>query len=84
MEFVSQLISDPTSKNILTLLIFIIVMIVLYHVKYFVRCVRLLDMKHEASIHAIGKSLGNGFFDYYREKLNELTREYTFKTGKKL
>lgn len=82
MEFISKLIADPTVKNILTLLIFVLVAAIFFYIRYFLRRLNLLEMKHEATNYAIGKSFGNGYENYYIAKLNELKAEFIFKIGK--
>jgi hypothetical protein len=82
MDYIINLISDPNIDNILRFLITLLMIILLVNVRIILRRIRLSEFKHVATIHALSKSLGNGFLGYYKDKLHALIEEYNFKTGK--
>ena len=82
MENLVNIISNPTFDNVLRFAISAGLFVLIVQVRIIMRRIRLSEYKHIATIHALGKSLGNGFKDYYKEKLEDLIEEYNFKTGK--
>ena len=82
MDNIVNLISDAKFDNILRFLLTILMLALLVNVRIILRRIRLSEFKHVATIHALSKSLGNGFMEYYKDKLHALVEEYNFKTGK--
>jgi hypothetical protein len=82
MENLTNLISNPTLDNILRLVLSAGMTILIIQVRIILRRIRLSEFKHVAVVHALSKSLGNGFMDYYKGKLDEMIEEFNFKTGK--
>ncbi len=82
MEALSNLFSNPTLENILSFVLSAGVAVLMIQLRIIMRRIRLSEFKHIATIHALGRSLGNGFNEHYKTKLEDLIEEFNFKTGK--
>jgi hypothetical protein len=82
MENIINFISNPTLDNFMRFVLAGGMLLLLIQGRIILRRIKLSEFKHVATIHALSKSLGNGFIEYYRDKLESLIEEYNFKTGK--
>jgi hypothetical protein len=82
MESLTNIISNPTLENVLRFVLSGGMFILIIQVRIIMRRIRLSEFKHIATVHALGKSLGNGFMEHYKHKLDDLIDEFNFKTGK--
>lgn len=82
METLTKLFSNLTIENILSFILSIGITVLIIQLKLILRRIRLSEFKHIATVHALGKSLGNGFIEHYRSKLDDLIGEFNFKTGR--
>ncbi len=82
MENIINLISNTTLDNLLRIAISAGMLVLVIQGRIILRRIKLSEFKHVATVHALSKSLGNGFIEYYKDKLESLIEEYNFKTGK--
>ncbi len=82
MENIINFISNTTLDNLLRFVIAGGMFLLFIQGRIILRRIRLSEFKHVATIHALSKSFGNGFMEYYKDKLESLIEEYNFKTGK--
>jgi hypothetical protein len=82
MENIINFISNSTLDNFMRFVLAGGMLLLLIQGRIILRRIKLSEFKHVATIHALSKSLGNGFIEYYKDKLESLIEEYNFKIGK--
>jgi hypothetical protein len=78
MEYLLNLIKNPTLEGILGLFISAGILLIYSQGRRIIHSVKLLEYKQTATKHALGESLGNGFLNSYNRKLDELKSDNKF------
>jgi hypothetical protein len=78
MEHLLNIIKNPTLEGILGLFISAGILLIYNQGRRIFHSVKLLEYKQIATKHALGESLGNGFLDSYKKKLDELKSDNKF------
>lgn len=78
MEYILNLIKNPTLEGILGLFISAGILLIYNQGRRIFHSVKLLEYKQIATKHALGVWLGNGFLNSYNNKLDELKSDNKF------